>query len=108
MEILNEKEGRTGFFCTAHCAQKLVAHFHNNMVATKALKGKQVQMTLPKKNIGKSCATRWNSQLAMLECLPELRWPITAVLSDKEEPKQSDCYLDLKTEQWTLAEDLGP
>ena len=126
MEILNEQEGWTGFFCTAHClqlclkagfsinaidrlisyAQKLVAHFHHSVVAIEALKGKQVQMNLAQKKLVKSCATLWNSQLAMLERLLELRLPIAAVLSDEEVTKRSDCHLDLKKEQWTLAEDL--
>ena len=36
----------------------------------------------------------------------EMRWPVSAVLSDKRITKQSDRTLDLKSEQWTLAEEL--
>ena len=53
-----------------------------------------------------SCVTRWNSTYEMLDRLLKLRWPITAVLSDAEVTKVSDRYLDLKSEQWKLAEDL--
>ena len=42
----------------------------------------------------------------MLERLLEMRWPVTAVLSDDSVTKRSDWYLDLTTEQWTLAEEL--
>ena len=39
----------------------------------------------------------------MLERLLELRWPISAVLSDEA---RSECYLDLKTDQWEIAVQL--
>ena len=42
----------------------------------------------------------------MLERLLEARWPITAVLSDEAATKRSDRYLDLKTEQWELPEEM--
>ena len=35
-----------------------------------------------------------------------MRWPISAVLSDDSVKKRSDRYLDLKSEQWTLVEEL--
>ena len=44
----------------------------------------------------------------MLKCLLKLRWPVIAVLSDESVTKRSDRYLDLKTEQWKLVEDLVP
>ena len=126
MEILNEEEGWTSFFCSAHClqlclkaglninavdrliscSQKLVAHFHHSVVATEALKQKQQQMNVEGKKLVRCCATPWNSQLAMLDRLLKLRWPVTAVLSDEEVSKRNDRYLDLKNEQWNLAEDL--
>ena len=52
--------------------------------------------------------TNRNSTYEMLDRLLKLRWPITAVLSDNEVTKVSDRYLDLRTEQWKLAEDLIP
>ena len=42
----------------------------------------------------------------MLDRLLKLRWPVTAVLSDEDVTKRNDRYLDLKNEQWNLAEDL--
>ena len=42
----------------------------------------------------------------MLLRLLEMRWPVSAVLSDDSVTKRSDCYLDLKTEQWTIVEEL--
>ena len=44
--------------------------------------------------------------LYMLECLVEMRWPIAAVLSDESVTKRSYRSLDLKSEQWLLAEEL--
>ena len=65
-------------------------------------------MNISCKKLVTSCATRWNSTYEMLDRLLKLRWPITAVLSDNEVMKVSDRYLDLRTEQWKLAEDLVP
>ena len=42
----------------------------------------------------------------MLQRVLKLRWPNTAVLSDDTTTKKSNRYLDLKTEQWKLTEDL--
>ena len=42
----------------------------------------------------------------MLDRLLKLWWPITAVLSDSKVTKPSDRYLDLKSEQWKLVEEL--
>ena len=42
----------------------------------------------------------------MLKCLIEMRWPITAVLSDETITKHSDRNLDLTSTQWSLAEEL--
>ena len=41
-----------------------------------------------------------------MEHLIELRWPVTAVLSDDRVTKCSDRSLDLKSDQWVLAEQL--
>jgi len=58
------------------------------------------------KKLINSCVTRWNSTYEMLHRLVKLRWPETAVLSDSQVTKSSDRYLDLKSEQWKLAEEL--
>ena len=88
--------------------KKIVAHFRHSVVATVALKEKQEQMNISAKKLINSCATRWNSTYEMLERILKLRWPIIAVLSDESVTKRSDRYLDLKTEQWKLVEDLVP
>ena len=90
-------------------AKKIVGHFSHSVVATVALKEKQNQMNnIDAKKLINSCATRWNSTYEMLERLLKLRWPIVAVLSDESVTKRSDRFLDLKTEQWKLVEDLVP
>ena len=124
--ILSQEEGWESIFCSAHClqlclkerlsitaidrllgaAQKLVGHFHHSVVATEVLKKRQDQMGDTQKKIVQDVATRWNSSLHMLECLLVTRWPITAVLSDEAVTKRSDHYLDRKTEQWELAEEM--
>ena len=126
MEILHEECNWKSLHCAAHCLQlcilagfrinsidkllsatkKIVTHFHHSVVALEALKRKQAQMSMSGKKLVTSCVTRWNSTYEMLDRLLKLRWPITAVLSDGEVTKVSDRYLDLKSEQWKLAEDL--
>ena len=86
--------------------KKIVSHFHHSVVATEALKNKQQQMNITAKKLINSCPTRWNS-IHMLQRVLKLRWPITAVLSDDTTTKKSNRYLDLKTEQWKLTEDLA-
>ena len=58
------------------------------------------------KKLVQDCATRWNSSFYMLEHLMEMRWPVSAVLSDERITKLSERTLDLKSEQWTLGEEL--
>ena len=41
----------------------------------------------------------------MLKRFVETRWPVSAVLSCEQVAKKKDCYLDLKNDQWTLAEE---
>ena len=89
-------------------AKKIVGHFSHSVVATVALKEKQDQMKIDAQKLVNSCATRWNSTYEMLKRLLKLRWPVIAVLSDESVTKRSDRYLDLKTEQWKLVEDLVP
>ena len=43
----------------------------------------------------------------MLIRISKLRWLIIAILSDETITKRSDQYLDLKTGQWKLAEDIA-
>lgn len=91
---------------TVVAAKKLVGHFRHSVVASEALKECQKQMGVEQKRLIQCCATRWSSCYEMLLRLLEMRWPIAAVLSDDSITKRSDRYLDLKSEQWTLVEEL--
>lgn len=51
-------------------------------------------------------STRWNSTYYMVSRLLEQRWPVTAVLSHPDITKKGKHYLDLKTGQWVLLEEL--
>ena len=124
--LLSEEEGLASIKCTAHClrlclqsgfdrpvfsrllgtARKLVGHFNHSVVASEELKRRCVQMKTEQKKVVRDCATRWNSSFYMLDRLLQLRWPITAVLSDEDVTKHADRYLDLKSDQWFLAADL--
>lgn len=42
----------------------------------------------------------------MMSRLLEQRWPVTATLSDPEVTHRGKHYLDLKSDQWTLLEEL--
>ena len=126
LEILTEECNWQSLACSAHQLQlcilaglkvnaidkltaavkKIVSHFRHSVVATEALKKKQQQMNITAKKLINSCPTRWNSTYEMLERVLKLHWPIAAVLSDATITKRSDRYLDLKTEQWKLTEDI--
>ena len=122
LEILNRDLGWESLHCSAHClqlclkagfsinaidrlvgaARKLVGHFNHSVVASEQLKRRQAQMGNREKKLVQECATRWNSTFYMLERLLEMRWPVSAVLSDEQITKRSDRSLHLRTEQWTL------
>jgi len=126
LEILNRDLGWESLHCSAHClqlclkaglsisaidrligaARKLVGHFNHSVIAAEELKGRQAQMQIREKKLVQEVATRWNSSFYMLERLLEMRWPVSAVLSDERVTKRSDRCLDLKSEQWTLTEEL--
>ena len=91
---------------TISAVKKLVAHFCHSVVASEALKKRQQQMGVEQKRLIQSCVTRWSSCYEMLSRLLEMRWPISAILSDDSVTKRSDRYLDLKSEQWAIAEEL--
>ena len=63
-------------------------------------------MEVEQKKLFQDCVTRWNSTFYMLERLVEVRWPISAVLSEDRVTERSDRYLDLKSDQWFWAEEL--
>ena len=88
-------------------ARKLVGHFRHSALATAALKKRQVQMNLPEKKLKQDISTRWNSTFYMIQRLLEARWPVVAVLSDESVTKRSDRFLDLRSEQWDLLQELS-
>jgi len=82
-----------------------VTHFHHSPLATNELVKRQKQMKPndDAKKLIQHCKTRWNSAYNMMERLVELRWPVVAVLSDRDIVKQADAKtLDLKEDQWDL------
>jgi len=86
-------------------ASRLVSHFHHSPLATNALLKRQQEMkpTETSKKLVQHCKTRWNSAYDMMERLVELRWPVAAVLSDREIVKQQDAKtLELTEDQWEL------
>ena len=88
-------------------ARKLVGHFRHSALATGALKKRQVQMNLPEKKLKQEISTRWNSTFYMIQRLLESRWPVVAFLSDESVTKRSDRFLDLRSEQWDLLQELA-
>ena len=88
--------------------RKLVGHFKHSSKATAALAQKQKQMNIPVKKLIQDRLTRWNSSFYMLKRILEVRWLISAVLSEESITKKADRALDLRSEQWTLTEDLLP
>jgi len=92
-------------------ASHLVMHFHHSPLATNELLKKQLEMkpNEPTKKLIQHCKTRWNSAFHMMERLVELRWPVVAVLSDRDVTKLSDARtLDLKEDNWILMKQLLP
>ena len=72
----------------------------------RAFRNRQKAMQTPNHCLIQDVSTRWNSTYFMIERLLEQRWPLTAVLSDSSATKQSNRYLDPKTEQWDLLDAL--
>ena len=127
MDILQKEKAWNSLRCSAHClqlcvnsglttvsavdrtvaaAKKLVGHFRHSVVASEELKERQRQMGVEQKRLVQSCATRWSSCYGMLLWLLEVRIPVLAVLSDENLTKRSDRYLELKSEQWAIVEEL--
>ena len=96
--------------CVAACS-RLVGHFSHSALATSELMKRQKAMDgnkAPTKLI-QFCKTRWNSVYDMFQRVVELRWPVTAVLSDRNIVKLTDAKtLDMRDEHWTLMEELLP
>ena len=92
-------------------ASRLVGHFSHSPMACGELEKRQLQMEPDKKPVKlvQYVKTRWNSVFDMFNRLVQLRWPVVAVLSDRNVTKLTDAKaLDLKDEHWTLMTDLLP
>ena len=87
-------------------ARKLVGHFKHSVVATTALKEKQVQLNIKQHHLIQDVSTRWNSTFFMIDRLVEQRVVIYAVLHDAAISKDQYQHLDLKEDQWVLLEQL--
>lgn len=64
-------------------------------------------MNTPEHSLVQDVSTRWNSTCYMIRRLLEQRWPVTATLSDSSVTQRSKRYLDLKSDQWSLLEELS-
>ena len=79
-------------------ARSIVSHFRRSPMATKNLEAAQKQLNLPNHRVIQDCATRWNSQVLMLERLIEQKPAISLVLSSVSGVKNLD------GDQWKAAE----
>lgn len=96
--------------CVA-AGSRLVGHFSHSALATSELAKRQKAMNAekPPLKLIQYCKTRWNSVYDMFERLVALRWPVTAVLSDRSLVKLADAKtLDMTDEHWSLMEELLP
>ena len=94
--------------CVA-AASRLVGHFGHSPMATGELTKRQHSMFPDKQPLKliQCCKTRWNSIYDMFARLVALRWPVCAVLSDRNVVKQSDAKaLEMRDEHWQLMEEL--
>ncbi|XP_063749861.1 E3 SUMO-protein ligase ZBED1-like [Eleginops maclovinus] len=91
---------------TLGAARSLVEHFKKSELASTKLKTKQKSMGVVENKLTQDVSTRWNSSYYMVSRLLEQRWPVAAVLSDPDLTKRGKHYLDLKTSQWALLEEL--
>lgn len=87
-------------------ARSLVEHFKKSELASSKLKDKQKQWGTAQNKLIQDVSVRWNSSYYMVHRLLEQWWPVTATLSDPEVTQKGKHYLDLKSEQWTLLEEL--
>ncbi|XP_076325046.1 E3 SUMO-protein ligase ZBED1-like [Tachypleus tridentatus] len=99
--------------------RRLVTFFNHSVLATSALKQKQVQMAteaqkeqvkkgpIIAKNLIQDCPTRWNSELEMVQRLVELRVPIYAVLVDATIVKSGERF-DIDDVFWDTMHTIIP
>ena len=82
--------------------KKIVTHFKHSVVATTALRERQIIMNVPQHSLLQEVPTRWNSTYLMYERLAEQQWAIYAVIHDDKVTPTDKHYLDLTPEQWDL------
>jgi hypothetical protein len=87
--------------------RRIVSHFRHSSRATVALRNEQIAQKAPVHELAQAVATRWNSDLQMLQRLEEQRWVIAKVLANKEvTPDRAHRNLDLSAQQWDLMSGL--
>ncbi|CAI5661729.1 unnamed protein product [Oreochromis niloticus] len=126
LHILKEKFGVVSYRCAGHtlqlvvhhalkdpkidkalsAARGLVKHIRKSEPASTKLKQKQKQMGTAEHKLIQDVAVRWNSSYYMIERLLEQRWPVVATLSDPKVTQRGKQYLDLKSDQWILLDEL--
>lgn len=90
-------------------AGKLVKHFNHNLLASRALELKQIQMCLPQHKLIRSNKARWDTICDMFERLLEQRWAIKAVLSDRTiTNRQLAQDLEIGDDCWQIIENFTP
>ena len=88
-------------------ARKLVTHFKHSVVASTALKEKQIQLKVEQHHLIQDVSTRWNSTLFMIERLIEQKVTIYAVLHDSAVSIDQYQQLYLKDDHWLLLDQLA-
>ncbi|KAL3971429.1 mitogen-activated protein kinase binding protein 1 [Sarotherodon galilaeus] len=126
LHILKEKFGVVSYQCAGHtlqlvvnhalkdpkidkalsAARGLVKHIRKSEPASTKLKQKQKQMGTAEHKLIQDVAVRWNSSYYMTERLLEQRWPVVATLSDPKVTQRGKQYVDLKSDQWILLDEL--
>uniref|UniRef100_A0A8D3A8R3 BED-type domain-containing protein n=1 Tax=Scophthalmus maximus TaxID=52904 RepID=A0A8D3A8R3_SCOMX len=90
-------------------AGKLAKHFGHNVLASEALRQKQVQMCLPQHELVQSSKARWDTVCDMFERLLEQRWAIKAVLSDRTTTNRQEAHgLEIEDDCWQIIENFTP
>lgn len=82
--------------------QDALPHFRKTKTAMWAFQNHQKAIQTPNHCLIQDVSIQWNSTYFTIEHPTEQRWPLTAVFSDSSVTKQSNRYLNPKTEQWDL------
>lgn len=86
---------------------KLVSSFNHSTKRTYALEKHLQQTEKPVKKLIQSCATRWNSELFMLERAVDLRPSLVAVIADRSIfNKKAAQKIEISESEWNLMDSL--